>query len=151
MTKDKDKEKDKKTCPSCGAAMVFETREDHVTYAAHRRAFEVEGHWCTSCDEAIFEGPSLTKAERVFIELRAEVDGVMLPEQVAKVRERLNMSQREASALLGGGPRAFQKYESGRTPVSVPMNNLLTLLGNDPSRVHELHESKQRRSKRKSG
>ncbi len=64
------------------------------------------------------EGSTLQAAERAFVQLRAEVDGVLLPEQVAEVRGKLRISQREAGRLLGGGPRAFQKYESGKVPVS---------------------------------
>lgn len=36
------------------------------------------------------------------------------------------------------GPRAFENYEAGSQAVSVPMSRLLTLLANDPSRIHEL-------------
>jgi len=53
----------------------------------------------------------------------------------------VGLSQRKAGELLGGGPRAFQKYESGKQAVSVPMNNLLRLLSNDPSRLHEIESS----------
>jgi hypothetical protein len=40
--------------------------------------------------------------------------------------------------LLGGGLRSFQKYESGKVAVSVPMSNLLRLLSVDPARIEEL-------------
>jgi DNA-binding transcriptional regulator YiaG len=51
---------------------------------------------------------------------------------------RLRLSQRKAGELLGGGPRAFQKYESGEVMVSAAMSNLLRLLDKDPRRVKEL-------------
>jgi len=57
------------------------------------------------------------------------------------IRERLQLSQRRAGELLGGGPRAFQKYESGSQQVSVPMTNLLRLLAKDPKRLAELSGS----------
>jgi len=130
-----------KTCPECGASMRHESRTDEVKYKGHRKSFEATGWWCPACDEAIFEGPALEVAERAFVELRAEVEDVLLPEQVAHIRETLNISQREAGRLLGGGVRAFQKYESGAVPVSAPMKNLLLLLGNDPKRLQELQPS----------
>lgn len=68
----------------------------------------------------------------------AEVDEVLGPQEVTKVREKLGLSQRAAGELLGGGPRAFQKYEAGKQAVSTPMSNLLRLLVNDPSRLDEL-------------
>jgi HTH-type transcriptional regulator/antitoxin MqsA len=118
--------------------MKYETREDFVEYKGHRRAFESTGWWCTACNEAIFEGPELQKAEQAFVGLRAEVESVLLPKQIAAIRKKLHLSQREAGKVLGGGPRAFQKYEAGSVPVSAPMNNLLLLLGNDPNRLEEL-------------
>jgi HTH-type transcriptional regulator/antitoxin MqsA len=50
----------------------------------------------------------------------------------------LGLSQRKASELLGGGPRAFQKYESGTQALSVAMSHLLRLLAKDPARLREL-------------
>ena len=37
----------------------------------------------------------------------------LAPEEIRAIRERLGLSQVEAGELLGGGPRAFTKYESG--------------------------------------
>ncbi|MGH7293988.1 MAG: type II TA system antitoxin MqsA family protein, partial [Polyangiaceae bacterium] len=76
--------------------------------------------------------------ERAFLQLKAVVDGVLGPKEVAKVREALGLSQRKAGEVLGGGPRAFQKYESGKQAVSTPMSHLLRLLEKDPSRLKEI-------------
>ena len=96
------------------------------------------GWWCSKCGESILEGAALRATEKEFLELKAEVDGVLGPSQVVTVRERIGLSQRKAGELLGGGPRAFQKYEAGKQAVSVPMSHLLTLLANDPKRLKEL-------------
>ena len=71
-------------------------------------------------------------------ELRAEADGLPTPKDVQRIRRRLKLSQRKAGELLGGGPRAFKKYESGEVVVSKPMANLLQLLDRDPSRLKEI-------------
>ena len=79
----------------------------------------------------------------------ADVDEVLGPHEVTQVREKLGLSQRAAGELLGGGPRAFQKYEAGKQAVSAPMSNLLRLLANDPTRVNELRaDPKPRKSVR---
>ena len=118
--------------------MVHKIRSDTVEYKGHTAKVRVKGHWCKKCDEAVFEGGALKKRERAFLALRAEVEGVLGPRDVAVIRERLKLSQRRAGEVLGGGPRAFQKYESGEQQVSVPMANLLRLLKKDPRRLHEL-------------
>ena len=40
--------------------------------------------------------------------------------------------------ILGGGPRAFQKYESRKATVSKPMSNLLRLLSKHPEHLKDL-------------
>jgi HTH-type transcriptional regulator/antitoxin MqsA len=125
-------------CPECGGAAVFETRTDTVEYKGRKASVKIPGHWCGKCGEAALEGDALEKRERAFLDLRAKVEGVLSPRRVALIRERLKLSQRRAGELLGGGPRAFQKYESGGQQVSVPMANLLRLLDRDPRRLTEL-------------
>lgn len=118
--------------------MRLEKREDVLTYRDKEKRIKSLGYWCDDCDEAIFDGAALVEREKAFLELKADVDQVLGPKEVAKVRERLKLSQRRAGELLGGGPRAFQKYESGKQAVSVPMSRLLTLLANDPRRLQEI-------------
>jgi HTH-type transcriptional regulator / antitoxin MqsA len=125
-------------CPECGGPMRYEKRTDRVSYLGHERALITLGRWCSKCGEAILEGSALQAREKAFLELKAEVDGVLGPDEVAAARERLGLSQRKAGEILGGGPRAFQKYEAGKQAVSVPMSRLLTLLANNPRRLGEL-------------
>lgn len=125
-------------CPECGGSAVFETRTDTVAYKGHAAPVTVAGHWCRKCGEAVFESDALERRERAFLELRAKVEGVLSPRDVASIRARLKLSQRRAGELLGGGPRAFQKYESGSLQVSVPMANLLRFLEKDPRRLREI-------------
>jgi len=132
------------TCPECGSPMVYETRPDKIEYGGKERVFPMLAWWCTECDEAIFEGQPLADRERAFLELKAEVDEVLSPAQVAAVRTKLGLSQRKAGELLGGGPRSFYKYESGKQAVSVPMSHLLTLLDHDVSRLQELRGAAER-------
>jgi HTH-type transcriptional regulator/antitoxin MqsA len=139
--------------------MTFDKRNDRLSYQGHDRTRKTLGWWCDSCDEAIFDGAALAERERDFLELKAEVDNVLGPAQVAEVREKLGLSQRQAGELLGGGPRAFQKYEAGTQAVSRPMSHLLRLLAKDPKRLEELRratrtaslEIRRSREKRVSG
>jgi HTH-type transcriptional regulator/antitoxin MqsA len=124
--------------------MTRETRKEPVSYKQHEALVSVRGDFCDACGEAVFEGPALQARERAFLELRAQVEGVLGPREVLAIREKLKLSQRQAGQLLGGGPRAFQKYESGEQQVSVPMANLLRLLARDPRRLKELSGAARR-------
>lgn len=134
----------KVSCPACGQKMTHETRKDLVSYKEHEAAVRVLGDFCDHCGEAIFGAHALEVREKAFLELRARVEGVLGPSEVAAIRAKLKLSQRRAGELLGGGPRAFQKYESGEQQVSVPMANLLRLLARDPRRLRELPGASRR-------
>lgn len=129
-------------CPQCGAEMRYERHADEVSYLGSKRTLRTLGWWCSKCGEAILEGVALRAREKAYLALKAEIDGVLGPDEVAEVREALGLSQRKAGELLGGGPRSFQKYESGTQAVSVPMSHLLRLLANDPARLDEIRRER---------
>ena len=47
------------------------------------------------------------------IGLKARVEGLLEPEEIRRIRKKLHLTQEAAGLVIGGGPRAFQKYESG--------------------------------------
>lgn len=54
------------------------------------------------------------------------------PERIRLIREKLQLSQEDAGELIGGGPRAFTKYESGTIKPSAAIINLLQVLDENP-------------------
>ncbi|HYG48547.1 MAG TPA: type II TA system antitoxin MqsA family protein [Allosphingosinicella sp.] len=57
---------------------------------------------------------------------------------VRQARKRLKLSQEEAGRIIGGGKRAFQKYESGAMPPSDAAVGLIELLIRHPEEVETL-------------
>jgi putative zinc finger/helix-turn-helix YgiT family protein len=94
-------------CPECGGLMRYEKHDDVLKYQGHKRTIQTLSWWCTKCGEAILTGEPLVRHEKAFLPLKAVVDGVLGPKEVAKVRAALGLSQRKAGEILGGGPRAF--------------------------------------------
>jgi HTH-type transcriptional regulator/antitoxin MqsA len=135
-------QKKSQPCPECGGKMTLRTKTEELEYKGYVTKVRTKGWWCGSCGEGILDAEALKASERAFLELKAEVDGLLSPDEVAAIRKRLRLSQRKAGELLGGGPRAFQKYESGEVMVSAAMSNLLRLLDKDPRRVKELEVAK---------
>lgn len=62
------------------------------------------------------------------------------PSDIRTIRRRLNLSQAEAGEVIGGGPRAFQKYESGTVRPSASLVQLLRLLDANPAALGALRE-----------
>jgi transcriptional regulator with XRE-family HTH domain len=56
----------------------------------------------------------------------------MNPEDIKSIRNTLNLTQEQAGSILGGGPRAFAKYESGKIIPSASLVALLKVLKHTP-------------------
>ena len=60
------------------------------------------------------------------------------PDEIRALRKRLRLSQVEAGELLGGGPRAFAKYEAGSLRPAASLVTLLRLLEANPGALATL-------------
>ena len=68
----------------------------------------------------------------------------MEPEEIREIRERLGLTQVAAGELLGGGPRAFAKYESDTIKPSAALVKLLRLLDENPAALPTLRGNTER-------
>jgi transcriptional regulator with XRE-family HTH domain len=62
----------------------------------------------------------------------------LTPQEIRAIRESLDLTQAEAGEMIGGGPRAFTKYESGAVTPAASVVKLLRLLDEDPSALAKL-------------
>jgi HTH-type transcriptional regulator/antitoxin MqsA len=127
-----------RSCPVCGGTLRRRTRGRIIHYGTRSQAIRQPAWWCEDCGEGVLDSGDAKIADLAFAALKADAEGLMTPTQVAEARKRLGLSQRKAGELLGGGARAFQRYESGAVVVSRPMANLLRLLVRDPRRLREI-------------
>lgn len=125
-------------CHDCGTELIRETRPTEYTYKGHSITVEQPAWWCSDCGEGVLVGKDFRAKEPAFAALKAEVDGLLTPQEIKRIRSKLKLSQRRAGAILGGGPHAFQKYESGEVGVSQAMSNLLRLLDKNPKLLRDL-------------
>ena len=125
-----------------------------LSYKGRHITVDMPGWYPDGDGESLHSAVDMRVSDRALAALRkmVEEDLVLPPNRIQAIRRKLGLSQREASELIGGGPRSFQKYESGEVEASIPMSNLLRLLENDPARVEELRRFASRpaaRSRRK--
>ncbi len=118
--------------------MVYERRPAPIRYKGASVPDELAAWWSTSREEASVPAEESLRRDAIFAALRDHLDVVRSPASIKALREKLGLTQREASDLLGGGPNSFQKYENGTVEISQAMLNLLRLLANDPARLKEL-------------
>jgi HTH-type transcriptional regulator/antitoxin MqsA len=128
--------------PETGKLLRRGVRSVTVRYKGLERTVTQPGWWPDDDSDGIISGLDAKETDHVLHEMKAEIASLPSPDEVRRIRQRLKLSQRRAGEVLGGGPRAFQKYESGEVAVSRPMANLLRLLEHDPARLKELIEDR---------
>ncbi|MDR7920479.1 type II toxin-antitoxin system MqsA family antitoxin, partial [Escherichia coli] len=94
--------------PETGTLLRRSVRPQTVKFGSMTRTVEVPGWYPDDDGDAIHSGADLAESDRVFRELKKAYAA-----HVREVRKRLKLTQEEAGYLIGGGRRAFQKYESG--------------------------------------
>ncbi|MGQ9920795.1 MAG: type II toxin-antitoxin system MqsA family antitoxin [Desulfobacca sp.] len=119
-------------CPKTGAPMHRGVRPITLTYKGESVTFDMPGWYCDDCEESIHTGKDMKISDRMLIRLKAKSEGLLGPEEIRRIRKKLRLSQETAGLLIGGGPRAFQKYESGDLLPSRAVSSALVLLDHDP-------------------
>ena len=125
-------------CPDTGAPMYRGVRPMTLTYKGESLTFDMPGWYCDKSEESIHTGEDMKISDRMLNLLKARSEGLLEPGEIRRIRKRLHLTQEEAGLLIGGGPRAFQKYESGDLLPSRAVSNALILLDNDPGALSVL-------------
>lgn len=131
-------------CPVCGAAqLVHDTRDRPYTYKGETTLITaVTGEFCPACDESVLD---LAESERVLGEMRAfskQVNAAIVdPAFISSVRKKLQLDQREAAELFGGGVNAFSRYENGKTRPPLALVKLFKVLERHPELLSEIRAS----------
>ncbi len=60
------------------------------------------------------------------------------PTLIANVRKKLNLGQKEAADIFGGGINAFSRYENGKTKPPLALVKLLKVLDRHPDLLNEV-------------
>ena len=63
------------------------------------------------------------------------------PGFIIAVRKKLNLGQREAAEIFGGGVNAFSRYENGKTKPPLALVKLLKLLERHPDLLSEVRSA----------
>lgn len=138
----------KRSCPACGGSdWVQESRPQTVSYGGlESPPYEQPGLWCRLCGEGLLSFKEMEVGTREMHKLKARVEHLLEPGEVKRVRKKLGLTQKDAGLILGGGPNAFQKYESAEVVTSQAISNLLRVLDHDPSALEVLRREVRRRA-----
>lgn len=119
-------------CPKTGDRMHRGVQPVTITYKDQSETLNMPGWYCKKCGEGIHTGSDMRESDRALARMKARHAGLPAPEDVRRIRKELGLTQKAAGLLIGGGPWAFQKYESGAVTVNRAVASALTLLEQNP-------------------
>ncbi len=119
-------------CPVTGAEMHRDIRPITITYRTETMIFDMPGWYCDASEESIHTGTDMKTSDRMLNLLKARVENLLEPAEIRRIRKKLNLTQVQAGEIIGGGPRAFQKYETGDLLPSKAVSSALVLLDHRP-------------------
>ena len=125
-------------CPECSGAMVHEIRPIELTYKGEAETAMIEGDYCLTCGEGVHTGKDLDESDLALNRMKARVEGLLLPAEIKRIRQKLHLNQRQAGDVLGGGPNAFYRYERGDLLPSAAISNLLRVMDAMPEALDVL-------------
>lgn len=113
-------------------------RSVRLTYKGLERTVEMPGWYGDALDDGVHVGKDMAVSDRALMEMKVEADKLLSPAEVRRIRTTLRLTQKDAGDVIGGGPKAFQKYESGEIAPSRAIANALRLLERHPEEVEFL-------------
>ncbi len=131
-------------CPFCAAAdLVQNTRDLPYQYKGASTIIQaVNGAFCPSCGEAVLDPIESARVSAAMLDFNKQVNAAIVdPGFIASVRKKLELDQRQAAEIFGGGVNAFSRYENGKTKPPVALIKLLNVLDRHPELLEEVRAS----------
>lgn len=133
-------------CVTCGDNAITVTERKQARYRGETVEVSREVFRCTSCQEE-FVTPDQAHAYVCAVknEIRKRY-GLLSPERILRLRNKLGLTQGELEELLNTGPKVVVRWESGKVIQSGGHDNMLRLLERDPATLKRLRQIQQLRS-----
>lgn len=128
-------------CPSCGSARLRrDTRDMPYAYKGETTTIpSVTGDFCPACGEAVLDRVQGDRYSELVGAFQRQINSAYVdPAYITKVRKKLDLDQREAAEIFGGGVNAFSRYENGKTKPPLALVKLLKVLDRHPELLREV-------------
>ncbi len=128
-----------KQCLACGGGPLERTtKKVTFEYKGQALTYDQPGAWCRECGEAFLEKSDKEAADPLLAEFQARIDGRLTSSDIRRIRKKLGLIQKQAGEIIGGGPNAFSRYETGKAYPTKGTENFLRLLDRHPELLEEL-------------
>ncbi len=124
-------------CPVCGSQNIeVQITSEIFEYKGHQKTIDgCEKIVCKDCEEAFFTDETSKRNEKIIRDFHREIDGLLTSSEMARIRTSLGFTQKAFGELLGGGSKAFAKYESCVLTQSRAMDNLIRMVDAVPGAI----------------
>lgn len=124
-------------CPICDGNLSRKVTDETFTYKGKKKTIpDYVTYTCKQCGESIVDPKTLKDSGKVLKDFQREADGLLTGVEIKKIRGKLNRTQEEMAKILGGGLKAFARYETGTICQSTAMDNLLRILDEYPNVIN---------------
>lgn len=96
---------------------------------------------CEHCNAELYDDACGRFNRRAYVAFQKSVEGLPSGAEIKALRKAFGLSSEEAGRLLGGGPKAFSKYENDEHMPSGAMRTLWNYLSKYPERLAEVLEA----------
>lgn len=93
---------------------------------------------CPVCNADLFDNDCLKQNRRAWVSFQKQVEGIPTGQAIRKWRAVLGVTSQQLGTLIGGGPKAFSKYENDEIIPRDGMRTLLNYLIRHPERINEV-------------
>ncbi len=123
-------------CPICDHPLQVTSVTETFTYKGSTLEYpEYVVHKCNGCQEEFVGDDTMRSSTRRIRDFHREVDGFLTSTKIKEIRMKLGYTQDNLGRVLGGGVKAFARYENGDVTQSKSMDNLLRILDAKPEAI----------------
>jgi len=119
-------------CPTCGGLLDPVVEEREVTIGTRVASVLDEFSRCQVCEEDFYAPGQLDVTLRRASNVIRKEEGLLTPEEIRGIRERMGLSQHAFEKLLGVGPKTVVRWEKGTVFQNGATDSLLRVVSEFP-------------------
>jgi len=125
------------------SANFYKSMTAHTDHRISTAIPTVTVDFCPAYGEVVLDREHGDRHSELLVAFQRQVNSAHVePAYIAKVRKKLDLDQREAADIFGGGVNAFSRYENGKTKPPLVWVKLLKVLDRHPDLRSEVRAPK---------
>lgn len=133
-------------CAVCGGSTTEVREIKKAKYRDETVEVLAELFRCDSCKAGFVTPKQMSMHVRAVKNEVRKNHGLLPPERIVEIRQKMKLTQNELEEALGTGPKMVVRWESGKVIQSRGHDNMLRLLEREPSILQSLLAIKKARS-----